>query len=121
MRSCHSGDSLTSRYQSTAPLSTEADEAAAPAASTASNPLIGTGPADPRAGGRGRRDQEEEASPERKADRASTTRGCGGRIDLDSGFGFVRVEARRKEGEAPRRGEMLRALAPGPRVACGRG
>jgi hypothetical protein len=50
----------------------EADEAAVPAASTASNPLIGHRPTHER--GRGERGQEA-ASREREADRASATAG----------------------------------------------
>ena len=45
-----------------------------------------------------------------------------GRIDLDSGFGFVRVEEGRRSPEArARRREGSSPGPPGPRVACARG
>jgi len=90
MRSCHSGDSLTSRHQSTAPLSTEteADDAAAPAASTASNPLIGNQPANARAGKGGTRP----GGGDGRRIRAAPRRGVGAGRGAAPGEGWNGVE-----------------------------
>jgi len=101
-------------------LSTEA-EAAAPAASTASNPLIGN-PAGQRTragkGGKATRRRGDrrriEAAPRRGAPGEGWN---GGGERIDSGFGFDRVEGKRKRKRKPSQAKPRRREGSSP--GCG--